>query len=90
VPEVTTLEFDKDQNADGDWLDYGDFRMTLEEFVTYQQKALAKFARFWAQSGQPQLQEPEQWQNFLIDYCDHQPQYNVGSWPLNPDPPLEY
>jgi hypothetical protein len=78
------VEFDKDQNAPGDWVEYGDFRMTLEEFVTYQQKALTKFARYWAQSGRPQLQEPEHWQNHLCDYCDHQPQYNVASWPLDP------
>jgi hypothetical protein len=82
--EIPVVEFDPDQNAPGDWIEYGDFKMTLEEFVLYQQKALLKFARYWKQSAHPQLHEPEHWQNHLNDYCDAQSQYNVSSWPLDP------
>src|SRR5690349_6255059 len=85
VERATPIEFDCDQHAEGGWVDHADFRMTLEEFVLYHQKALAKFARWWAQNGQPQLQEPEHWQNYLCDYCDAQSQYNVSSWPLEPE-----
>jgi hypothetical protein len=90
VPAVPEVQFDPDQNASGDWADYADFKMSLTEFVAYHEKALAKFAKFWAQNGHPQTQEPEHWQNYLIDYCDAQEQYEVARWPVVPKRAFNY